>query len=138
VVKRSAHIAGSLTVLVMVFSWLALSNHCVLGAALPEDKMQQEECPFHSSKAPAKPKQSTDSPCCKILRAIVAKPVKQSPRIAIDLAPSDLLFAAFVVYAPAKTSLTGRALDTGPPHPLSFAELILQRSLFSHAPPFVG
>jgi hypothetical protein len=27
-------------------------------------------------------------------------------------------------------------LDTGPPGARSFAELILQRSLFAHAPPF--
>jgi hypothetical protein len=29
-------------------------------------------------------------------------------------------------------------LDTGPPSAFSFAELILQRSLLTHAPPFVG
>jgi hypothetical protein len=29
-------------------------------------------------------------------------------------------------------------LDTGPPRAHSFAELILQRSLFAHAPPGLG
>ena len=31
---------------------------------------------------------------------------------------------------------TASELDTGPPRSISFAELILQRSLLSHAPPF--
>jgi hypothetical protein len=77
--------------------------------------------------------------CCKILRAIVFAKTK-------DWARNDAKFcdANFLVQAGASVVYSSRAvapllLDTGPPlRAFSFAELILQRSLFTHAPPFVG
>lgn len=72
--------------------------------------------------------------CCKALRGMPADTAK------VDVKPDAALFTLleFVLTAvPSAAALqTATALDTGPPRPISFAELILQRSLPSHAPPF--
>jgi len=136
VVKRAVPGMSILTVLVTMSAWLAISNHCALGAAAaPEVKSTPNECPFHSKQAtPAKPKQSSNSPCCKILRATVATG-KNLARPMVHLVDLDLAFAKLLVFAPPKISFRGATLDTGPPGATSFAELILQRSILAHAPP---
>jgi hypothetical protein len=121
-----------LTVLVTISAWLAISNHCALGAALPEVKAAADECPFHAKKsAPAKQKESSGLPCCKILRAIVASPTKNFAKTTVDLPP--LVFTKLIVLAPPKISFHSPTLDTGPPGKTSFVELI--GSLRAHAPP---
>jgi hypothetical protein len=117
----------------MVCAWFAISNHCLLGAMAREEK-PIDQCPFHAKQsAPAKPKPSSDSPCCKILRAI-------APAINKGVAPKTLTldrinFVAGVIVTPPKVAIPTSALDTGPPGAYSFAELILQRSILAHAPP---
>jgi hypothetical protein len=125
-------------VVVMVSAWLAISNHCALGTAVigPETKSSPDECPFHSKPAPpAKQKQTSDSPCCKILRAVVSVPAKAFARTNTGLVDIHSAFRQFVVLAPPKISSDSPTLDTGPPGAYSFAELILQRSILAHAPP---
>jgi hypothetical protein len=137
VVKRAVPDMSILTVLVTMSAWLAISNHCALGTvATPEVKSNPNECPFHSKQStPAKPKQSSNSPCCKILRAIVASPAKNFARPIVDLAGVDFSFAKLLIFAPPKISLPSFALDTGPPGTTSFVELI--GSVRAHAPPIV-
>ena len=131
-VKRP-RIMSILTVLVTISAWLAISNHCALGAFTPEAKKPAaDECPFHAKKSePAKQKESSGLPCCKILRATVASPAKSLAEAIVDLPP--LVFAKLIVLAPPKISFHSPTLDTGPPGKTSFVELI--GSMRAHAPP---
>ena len=113
-----------LTVFITISAWLAISNHCALGAIAPEAKKSPaDECPFHAKKpAPAKQKESSGLPCCKILRAI---PAKNFARPIVDLPHVDLVFAKLIVPAPPRISFHTPTLDTGPPGKTSVTELIV-------------
>jgi hypothetical protein len=132
-VKRLTKIMSILTVLVTISAWLAISNHCALGAVVPEAKKSaDDECPFHAKQpAPAKQKESSGLPCCKILRATVASPAKHLTKAVVDLPP--LVFAKLIVLAPPRISFHTPTLGTGPPGVTSFVELI--GSMHAHAPP---
>jgi hypothetical protein len=126
-----------LIVLVTMLSWFGMSNHCVLGIAIPRDRPARSECPFHSHPSkPAKQKTSSELPCCKILRAIAVSFAKNLARAIVDLDYVDLAFANLVVFAPPKISFRSATLDTGPPGATSFAELI--GSMHAHAPPVLA
>jgi hypothetical protein len=132
--------------LVAICSWFAISNHCAFAAiaacgpgcqpvSLHRQDAAATQCPFHST--PAKQKQEPSQlQCCKILRAVVFAQTKSWARddakfFDVDLCVEEVTLVALLPYVQASWSL-----DTGPPGALSFAELILQRSLLAHAPPF--
>jgi hypothetical protein len=120
----------------MLLAWCAISNHCTLGSLdpAPPNDPSPGECPFHAKhSAPAKPKPASDSPCCKILRAIATSPAKSFARVFAGLCHGQLEFSRLVATAPPKVSFACATLDTG--HLFDFAELILQRSILAHAPP---
>jgi hypothetical protein len=48
---------------------------------------------------------------------------------------SSPVFCAFMLDLPEPDALLARYLDTGPPEGITFAEMVLQRSLLTHAPP---
>lgn len=82
--------------------------------------------------APAKGSPAKNIPCCKDLRAVASHAVK-------DLAAASQLagvqdYSTAVLPSP-RVAAQLRALGTGPPRSLSFAESILQRSILAHAPP---
>ncbi len=134
VVKRAARIMSILTAIVTMSAWFAISNHCALSLAVPESKPAPDVCPFHSKQSvPAKQKQSSHSPCCKVLRAIAASPAKSLARAIGDLVDVDRIFTELIVFAPPKISFDSGTLDTGPPGRTTFAELI--GSMRAHAPP---
>jgi hypothetical protein len=114
-------------------AWFALSNHCALGTvlALPESNQQIDGCPMHS--APSKKKSAAKTPCCKEIRALVAKCVTVSPIALRSIGHPDYATAIFT--APPRLAIAIEELDTGPPRSLSFAESVLQESVLSHAPP---
>ena len=121
-------------VAIAICSWIAISNHCALALAVPQEKIAQSECPYHSHPAkPAKQKDPADQPCCKILRALAPSLVKKPARAIVDLVRVDLSFAKLVVAAPPRISFSSMALDSGPPGTTSFVELI--GSMRAHAPP---
>jgi hypothetical protein len=130
--KASMRCAG---VAIAICSWVAISNHCAFAAVTSEIDKAQTECPFHST--PAKQKQEPSQlQCCKILRAVVFAQTKSWARddaksFDVDLRVEDVTLVALLPNVQASSSL-----DTGPPGARSFAELILQRSLLAHAPPF--
>jgi hypothetical protein len=123
-------------VAVAICSWIAVTNHCAFAAAAKEIDKAHSECPFHSK--PAKQKgQSSQVQCCKILRAVVFAKTKDWARDDSKFCDANFLFqtgGAFIVH-PSRV-VAPLLLDTGPPGAFSFAELILQRSLLAHAPPF--
>ena len=128
----------SVAVAIAICSWIAVSNHCAFAAVATEIDKAQRECPFHSK--PAKQgERSSQVQCCKILRAVVLAKSKDWARD--DAKFGDANFpvqaGAFVVYS--SRPVAPLLLDTGPPlRAFSLAELILQQSLFAHAPPFVA
>jgi hypothetical protein len=125
------------TVVIVLASWIAISNHCAFAAVVTQANPAQNECPFHSH--PAKPQPvPTGVQCCKILRAITTATAKAVARALVDLPHVDLSFAPLIVFAPAKISFVVSAFDTGPPGTTSFAELVLQRSILAHAPPMLA
>ena len=73
------------------------------------------------------------TPCCKDVRATVAKSVTANP--------TALRLNGWRDYAPeifrplTRFAIEVEELDTGPPDCFSFAESVLQESMPSHAPP---
>jgi len=124
-------------VAIVICSWIAVSNHCALAAVVTEIDKAQTECPFHSNAAKQK-EQPSQVQCCKILRAIVFAQLKTWGRDDAKFSDAALCVEKSAPFAPLLHSLVPLFLDTGPPGPLSFAELILQRSLLAHAPPFLA
>ena len=122
-------------VLIAICSWLAISNHCAFAAVATKTDSVQTECPFHST--PAKQKQErAQLQCCKILRAVVLAQTKSWARDDAKFFDVDLRVEEVTLVALLPNVQASWSLDTGPPGVRSFAELILQRSLFAHAPPF--
>src|SRR3982751_5504165 len=128
-------IARCLIVAVAICSWFAISNHCAFAALATKTDSMQAGCPFHSKPAKQE-KQSAGAQCCRILRAVAS--VATNGWIRDDtkfVEADDYAHARALITAYSQTILAPLFLDTGPPHARSFAELILQRSLFGHAPP---
>jgi hypothetical protein len=128
--------SGAVRLFIVVLSlaaWFSLSNHCAIGGvAIPAESVGEADgCPMHS--APAKKKPAAKTPCCKDLRAIVAKCVAAHP-VALRLIGSPE-YAITVCAPPLPIALETEGLDTGPPRCFSFAESVLQESMLSHAPP---
>jgi hypothetical protein len=140
VVKRPPRIRSIFTVVVMISAWFAISNHCALVAvatAAATATSTSGECPFHSKASmPAKPKPVSNSTCCKNLQAIASKCPNAFATKLFALCQID--FGAQSLAPSPKVTTSPLQLDTGPPGAQSFAELILQRSILAHAPPFLA
>jgi hypothetical protein len=130
-VKTSARYAA---VAIAICSWIAVSNHCAFAAVATEINKAQTECPFHSKPAKEK-QQSSQAQCCKILRAVVLAQSKTWARDDADFSDVDLCADERALIVCSLRTPAPLLLDTGPPDAHSFAELILQQSLFAHAPP---
>lgn len=117
------------TALLSLTAWFLLSNHCALGViAAPAEA---GGCPMHS--APAKKKPAAKTPCCKEIRAVVAKCVQVAALEMRPIASQD--YAPEIFLRPSREATEIDGLDTGPPGGFSFAELVLQESMLAHAPP---
>jgi len=99
--------------------------------ATADPEPQMSGCPMHS--APAKKKPAAKTPCCKEVRAIVAK-CMQVPALEMRLIASQD-YAPEIFLRPSCEAIEIDGLDTGPPGRFSFAELVLQESMLAHAPP---
>ena len=139
VVKRTRDKLIRVSIVVLTgLAWISISNHCALGALIA--KTNSAVAPMHcheNQPAPSKKSSGEEMPCCKLLRATIAKdrsmvqdPVMLAQPIQYPSIVEILLFSSL------QPSGILNEFDTGPPFISSFAELILQRSLFSHAPPF--
>jgi hypothetical protein len=122
--------------LVTLVAWFCLANHCVLDLSLAsaEEPMAAETngCPMHS--APAKKKPAAKLPCCKEVRAVLAKGATKAMPFSARLAiPCE--YAVNIFGLPPRVTLEIHGFDTGPPGCFSFAELVLQESMRAHAPP---
>ena len=126
-----------LIVAIAICSWIAISNHCAFAAVATKNDSAQAACPFHSKPE----KQKHENPqlqCCKVLRAIVPIVAKSWAPSERDFSDIHFRFEECRLLAHFRDVLAPLLLDTGPPDAQSFAELILQRSLLAHAPPFLA
>jgi hypothetical protein len=122
---------------IAICSWIAVSNHCAFAAVAREIDKAQTECPFHSR--PAKQKgQPSQVECCKVLRAVVFSKTKAWARDDAKFSNPTFPVVARMLVAHSSQTVAPLLLDTGPPNEFSFAELILQHSLFTHAPPLLA
>jgi hypothetical protein len=125
--------ARSLVVVVSLTAWFALSNHCALGVVtqMAQAEPAMSDCPMHA--APAKKKPATKTPCCKDVRAVLAK-IAKAAGTSVRIVGLQA-FAAHGSRVPLRLPAEIEVLDTGPPCSISFAESVLQESMLSHAPP---
>jgi hypothetical protein len=126
-----------LIVAVAICSWIAISNHCAFAALATKTDSAQAACPFHSRSTKQK-QQSAQVQCCKVLRVVVVAKTKNWARDDSKFSDVDLRVEEFIPIALLRSAEASLSLDTGPPGAHSFAELILQRSLLAHAPPFLA
>jgi hypothetical protein len=130
-VKASIRCVG---VAIAVCSWIAISNHCTFAAIATQGDSAKATCPFHSK--PAKQKhQSSQAQCCKTLRAVILAQSKSWARDRADFSNVDFYAEERTLIMCSLRTPAPLLLDTGPPSSRSFAELILQQSLFANAPP---
>jgi hypothetical protein len=123
----------STTVLLSLTAWFFLSNHCALAVISSSAEASPETggCPLHS--APAKKKPAPKTPCCKEVRAVVAKCIQVAGLGMRLIGSRD--YAPEIFLRPSGEAIEIDGLDTGPPGRFSFAELVLQESMLAHAPP---
>jgi hypothetical protein len=135
---RTNCIWRSVIVSVTLIGWFVLSNHCALGRMAQNAQTKAEHaCCRNGDPKPAK--QPADGEkgvqCCKSLHAVLPDAAKDAALTPASLVVAILapLFGLEVQQADADVL----ANDTGPPaRAETFTELVLHRSLRSHAPPF--
>ena len=127
--------ARYMVVAIAICSWFAISNHCALAALATKTDSAQTVCPFHSKPAKQK-QQSPQVQCCKVLRVVVVAKTKSGARDDSKFSDAPLRVEEFTHLTLSHNAQASWSLDTGPPGVRSFAELILQRSVLAHAPPF--
>jgi hypothetical protein len=128
-------------VVVTLVAWLSISNHCAVGAlvtAKTQSPMAEMHC-HGDQPSPAKKEGGEEMPCCKVLRATIAKDRSMVQDPAMSAQP--IQYSAVVeilLFSSSQPPGISNEFDIGPPFAFSFAELIFERSLFSHAPPFLS
>jgi hypothetical protein len=119
-----------------LLSWFVLSNHCALGRLVGSSRAKSEHACCLNGKSgvpPAGDKQGVA--CCKSVRAIVPDGAKLMQWVPVFATVLIVAASSFEAQTQSPPVLAG---DTGPPRAKSFSELVLHRSLRSHAPPFVA
>ena len=131
--KKIGRMAATVTAPITITAWFFLANHCALGlnAAPGEAAPETTGCPLHST--PAKKKGAAKIPCCKEVRAVVAKCLTARPAAVRAIDPRIQATDLYLQLSRAVIEIA--EIDTGPPGCLSFAESVLQESMLSHAPP---
>jgi hypothetical protein len=120
-------------------AWIFASNHCALAAVESLAKPASEHACCHSEKGESQPR-GYAMQCCKALAAPVPNAIA-APAVQLqELQPAWLQAGRVEASIEASILAIDFASDIGPPpDALSFALLILNRSLLAHAPPrFVG
>ena len=124
-----------------MFSWMVATNHCALGLMTPGVKAagSSAHCPCEKS-TPVK-KDGIPSPgheCCKTLNGVWLPTSKVQAK---HIAPVVPFLNGFCLVLPVDylgPVLSIAPSNNGPPLSHSFAESVLQHSLFSHAPPVLS
>ena len=130
----------SVIVAMTLVGWLVLSNHCALGSVAKQKEVKAEHACCHNGTSPPAKEPLNGGQglqCCRSIHVIVSDTAK--------LTDVPVLFAVEGVldWSEARIPDGGTTffptLHTGPPlRAASFSELVLHRSLRSHAPPFLA
>jgi len=88
-------------------------------------------------KQPPKPSHSTDLPCCKTVAADRVLAITHAAKNFFAVGQIEFCDDRSAIF-PAVHLTAGIVLDTGPPAAATFAELVLQRSVLAHSPPFLA
>ncbi len=121
-----------------LIGWFVLSNHCALGRVAQQAQAKKEHACCHNGtsqpeKEPMPGNQGVQ--CCKSLHAVVPADAKLPVPVSLDILGFPIAWPVFAVALP---ELCPATPATGPPPDApAFAELVLHRSLRSHAPPFL-
>ncbi|MEO6787114.1 MAG: hypothetical protein ABI318_13365 [Chthoniobacteraceae bacterium] len=137
---RTNSVVGILVALITLLGWLALSNHCALGLMAKTAAAHEEHSCCHNGKPESTnaPGHASPSPeCCKSLHAVTPAEAKLPATFAPVLA---MLPSAWIIALDAQVPAeSASAADNGsPPDVPNFTELVLHRSLRSHAPPLIA
>ncbi|HEY5811257.1 MAG TPA: hypothetical protein VIT23_01220 [Terrimicrobiaceae bacterium] len=119
----------------LALAWIFASNHCALAVVESLAKPASQHVCCHSDKDSSQfPGYSTQ--CCKALAAPVPNAITAPAVHLQELQSAWLQSARAEASAEVPILAVDFATDTGPPRgALSFALLILNRSLLAHAPP---
>ena len=124
------------TVVLLMIAWLVATNHCALGLMGEAREGQPEHS--HCCAGRATPTQDTPAEerreCCKTIHAASVPDTVAAKFDATKVQLQQFVLVASTFEA-AQRTLPGLASEHGPPIAVSFAESVLQRSLFAHAPP---
>jgi hypothetical protein len=140
--NRNRPTAMLLLALLAGASWLFCIGPCALGPFEQLGGMQTGNCesggcaPCGDESQPSEPGGGSRE-ClaqCQSLRFAIAPTPAVAPAWALEFIEC-VAFAEPTRLSPVSVASCRRAVDTGPPFARSFAELVLQESLLSHAPP---
>jgi hypothetical protein len=128
-------------IVAMLLGWVVLSQRCVLGQMLraAQTAAVQHECCMTNGPQPANaPADGSRSPeCCRALTVLLPDAAKL-PTVALTESLSFPLEWLLIVLPP-RTPVCAVGFDTSPPPDRrGFVELVLHRSLRSHAPPVLA
>ena len=128
----------SLFAVALLLGWVALSQRCALWqlSQAKQAAAVQLDCCHKEIPQPGKAPDNAPRPeCCKALNVLVPDGVKLPATSLADYLPIPVEWVSAVIQSLSANDIT--ALDTGPPPDVpAFTELVLNRSLHSHAPPF--
>lgn len=136
---RTSRILRTVLVAVTFLGWFVLSNHCALGRMTQSAPVEKAPSCCHSvAPKPVKEPANGDqcAHCCQSLHAVMPGVAK-----AADPMPPMSIIVVLPLLLTLEASTDEAVLiasDSGPPRAASFSELVLHRSLRSHAPPFLA
>lgn len=130
-------------VLVLIAAWFALSNHCALavmahGADAVETAEIHKCCPRTTEAGGEQMPEQPTGACCKSLRLLPADAGARFVKAPDSSLTMPLVWVELAQFLAVETLAVKVLHSTEPPLTRSFAEVVLQRSLLSHAPPFVA
>ncbi len=137
---RTNHIFRISLIVAMLLGWLALSQRCALGQMLKAKQaaaVQHECCEKNRPQPDRAPVDGRKAGCCQALSVLVPDGVKAPGASITESLP---LPVAWIVAAMElrPTGCVSESKADPPPNLLGFTELVLHRSLRSHAPPILG
>ena len=135
-------VTTAMIALITAAAWFLAANHCAvacLAAPLAAAPEAHEHCSGSSDKPTDKeqPNDCDSLNCCKSLSAPASFAKKLVGYDKAFFTLKDYVVSE-IIFADEQHDASISELDTGPPPASCFAELVLQRSLLAHAPPFLS
>lgn len=132
-------ILRALGVMMLLVAWFAVSNHCALarvsGVSMQTDASVQRNCCSSEGGDSEQPADGSEGMCCKSIRAL---PTEGAAKVVeANEAPlvTGWIWAGLTTSPEGVSSLESTVAGKMRAEVPSFAEVVLQRSLLSHAPP---